>query len=422
VTRASHVLALTGSDACNAEIATLVRRLAARSGAHGVKCFAHILDLDLCRFLREREVESVSGPEIKVEFFCIHETGARVLLSKFGFLEAMPAAEAPPPHIVIVGPGRFGASLIVQAAREWRNAGGNAAHKLRITIVDHSGATRLERLRARFPQIDSVCEFELVSLHTLSPEFSKAAFLFDLNGKCTVSTVYIGLDDESAGLTAAFTLNRCLERRGVSVPIVVRMSEGSGFAAMFSDRAAGASTNIRAFHLLDETCMPAKLCVSTNELVAQALHNQYLASVRGVDGSLPPGPAVVEWDKLPEPLRESNRQQALHLSQRLHHCGYQIIPLSDWEAENFVFADAEVEQMARMEHERWCAEKKQAGMTYAAGPRTKTTHPNLLPWDQLDDEAQEKTRAIVRSAPRVLASVGFQVEKPAHSRSGLAQT
>ncbi|MCC6153967.1 MAG: hypothetical protein IT367_09430, partial [Candidatus Hydrogenedentes bacterium] len=38
-------------------------------------------------------------------------------------------------------------------------------------------------------------------------------------------------------------------------------------------------------------------------------------------------------------------------------------------------------------------------------------HPNLVAWDQLDDDTQEKAQGIVRAAARVLASVGFQVEK-----------
>lgn len=408
VQRARFLFAFTGSDGRNAEIAMQARTLIGE-GASQLTSFAHIHDLELCRFLREREVESVQSSPVKVEFFCIYETGARNLLDRHPFIDPPSTANNAPPHIVVVGPGRFGSSLVLQSARAWRNAGGNQQHKMRITIVDRGGAERLERLRSRFPQVNSVCEFEVVPLDTLAPDFARGAFLFDINGKTSASAIYICFDDETAGLTAAFTLNRCCERRAVSVPIVVRMSEASGFAAMFS--ASDDGGNIRAFHLLDETCTPERLCVSTNELIAKALHAEYLRSVAATGAVMESNPATVQWDKLSEPLKESNRQQAAHLAQRLHRCGYQIVPLSDWEAENFAFADIEVDEMARMEHERWCAEKKRAGITYAAGPRTKKTHPNLVAWDQLDDDTQEKAQGIVRAAARVLASVGFQVEK-----------
>ncbi len=407
VHRAQFLFALTGSDGQNAEIAMQSRAMIG-AGASQLTCFVHVLDLELCRFLREREVESLQSSPVKVEFFCIYETGARNLLDRYPFIAAE-AENDSTPNIVVVGPGRFGSSLILQAARAWRNAGGNPQRKMRVTIVDRGGVERLERLRSRFPQINSVCEFEVVPVDTLAPDFARGAFLFDINGKASASAIYICFDDESAGLTAAFTLNRCCERRGASVPIVIRMSEASGFAAMFSASEDGG--NIRAFHLLDETCTPERLCVSTNELIAQALHAEYVRSVAATGAATENNPATSVWDKLSEPLKESNRQQAAHLSQRLHRCGYQIVPLSDWDAENFEFADVEVDEMARMEHERWCAEKMRAGITYAPGQRTKKTHPNLVAWDQLDNDTQEKARDIVRAAPRVLASVGFQVEK-----------
>lgn len=408
VHRARFLFALTGSDGQNAEIAMQARTLIGE-GTSRLTCFAHIHDLELCRFLREREVESVQSSPVKVEFFCIYETGARNLLDRHPFIDPANTANDVTPHIVVIGPGRFGSSLVLQSARAWRNAGGNQQRKMRITIVDRGGAERLERLRSRFPQINGVCEFEVIPLDTLAPDFARGAFLFDINGKASASAIYICFDDESAGLTAAFTLNRCCERRGASILIIIRMSEASGFAAMFS--ASDDGGNIRAFHLLDETCTPERLCVSTNELIAQALHAEYVRSVAATGAVTESNPATVPWDKLSEPLKESNRRQAAHLAQRLHRCGYQIVPLSDWEAENFAFADIEVDEMARMEHERWCAEKKRAGIAYGPGPRTKKTHPNLAAWDQLDDDTQEKSRGIVRAAPCVLASVGFQVEK-----------
>ncbi|MCC6796361.1 MAG: NAD-binding protein [Candidatus Hydrogenedentes bacterium] len=408
VQRARFLFALTGSDGRNAEIAMQARTLIGE-GASQLTSFAHIHDLELCRFLREREVESVQSSPVKVEFFCIYETGARNLLDRHPFIDRANTEHEALPQIVVVGPGRFGSSLVLQSARAWRNSGGNQQRKLRITIVDRGGAERLERLRSRFPQINSVCEFEVIPLDTLAPDFARGAFLFDINGNVSATAIYICFDDESAGLTAAFTLNRACERRGASIPIIIRMSEASGFAAMFS--ASDDGGNIRAFHLLDETCTPERLCVSTNELIAQALHAEYVRSVAATGAPTENNPATVQWDKLSEPLKESNRHQAAHLARRLQRFGYQIVPLSDWEAENFAFADVEVDEMARMEHERWCADKKRAGITYAPGTRTKKTHPNLVPWEQLDEETQDKARAIVRAAPRVLASVGFQVER-----------
>jgi len=411
VSRAKVVLALTGEDGCNAEIAAVCRTLIDPARQNVPACFAHIADLDLCRFLREREIETLSRSPFRIDYFCIHEVGARLLLAHHPFFDTAPdAVHVRAPHIIIVGPGRFGASLITQAAREWRNAGGSPANRMRVTVIDKSGPQNLERLRVRHPHLDSVCEFQFEALESTSTAFSLGNFLYDAEGACTASAVYITFDGDGVALNAAFAINRRLERSGDSVPVVVRMSEGTGFAAMFTKRdTAAPATNIRAFHLLDETCLPSRLCMSMHDIIAMGLHAEYLAQ----HGPASPDadPAIAPWEKLPAHLQRSNRLQANHLAERLRACGYQIVPLNDWEAEHYTFEDSEIERMAIMEHDRWCEEKKNAGISYAAGAKTKTTHPGLVPWDKLDEENRERAREIVRAAPRVLANVGFQVER-----------
>ncbi|MDZ4857807.1 MAG: NAD(P)-binding protein [Candidatus Hydrogenedentes bacterium] len=406
IARAKYVLALTGDDGSNAQIAAVCRAMSSQTRKFPATCFAHIVDLDLCRFLREHEVESTSASPFRVDYFSIYEIGARQLLAKHPFTGQ--DLSSPPPHVVVVGPGRFGASLILQATREWRNAGGTETNKLRVTVIDRAGPENLERLRTRYPQVNAICDFTVLALDTLSPEFSRATFLFDENGHCDVSAIYITIDDDSASLTAAFALNRRLEHMGDVAPIVVRMSEGSGFAAIFSE---DATTAIRGFHLLDETCLPGRLCVSTNERIARALHSDYLDKNRERKMKTATDPSLAQWEQLPEYLRESNRRQATHLAQRLRATGYQIAPLTDWNAEHYEFAAEEIERMAALEHERWCEQLRGEGFKYAAGPKTRNTHPSFQPWDKLDGQAKQTAREIVSAAPRVLALVGFQIEK-----------
>ena len=46
-----------------------------------------------------------------------------------------------------------------------------------------------------------------------------------------------------------------------------------------------------------------------------------------------------------------------------------------------------------------------------AGPRNDAarTHPDLVPWDELSPEVQDKDRDAVRGWPQLLYSVGYQV-------------
>jgi hypothetical protein len=66
-----------------------------------------------------------------------------------------------------------------------------------------------------------------------------------------------------------------------------------------------------------------------------------------------------------------------------------------------------VQFLARLEHERWMGERMALG--YAHGPaRQERMHPDLVPWEELPDEARAKDVAAVEGIPAMLASVGFQ--------------
>jgi hypothetical protein len=84
--------------------------------------------------------------------------------------------------------------------------------------------------------------------------------------------------------------------------------------------------------------------------------------------------------------------------------------LLDWDAELFQFTPAEIDQLARMEHDRWLAERGRAGWSY--GPTRdpqKKTNPLLVPWDQLPAVVQEQNCSSVRELPGFLARAGFQI-------------
>lgn len=409
IRRARYLLALCGNDGVNAEITAQARMLTPKKRGIPLTCFSHILDLELCRLLREREIESESVTPFHIEFFNAYEMGARILLQR----HPLPlSSDGVVPHIVIVGPGRLGSSLIVLAARAWRDTEGSKTNPMNVTVVDRNGPARTDMLRAKYPHLDTVCKFDILTIDTHSREFTQAEFLFDSQGKCVTSAVYICVDGDSVGLMAAFTLYAQLERRGHRIPIVVRMSDKSGFASVLSETDYDAPYGcIRAFRLLDETCLLSTLLMSTNEIIARAIHDDYLQKEFAERETPEVNPSAVPWKCLDERLRESNRHQAFHMAERLRAFGYRIVPLTDWDAENYTFSPAEVEGMSIKEHDRWCEEKREAGFTYASGEKTERTHPDLLPWSELDEPAKEKDRNMVRAAPRILARVGFQVER-----------
>jgi hypothetical protein len=121
-------------------------------------------------------------------------------------------------------------------------------------------------------------------------------------------------------------------------------------------------------------------------------------------------PALAKWEDLPETLRTSNRDQAAHFVDKLDavHCA--AVRYSGNEAPPFVFTPAEVEVLARLEHERWCAERTRQGWT--PGPTrdaTARTTPYLVDWEELTENVRDLDRDAVREMPAQLARSGLAV-------------
>jgi uncharacterized membrane protein len=143
------------------------------------------------------------------------------------------------------------------------------------------------------------------------------------------------------------------------------------------------------------------------EHLARAIHGAYLIAAAGRGEAPGSRPALRAWEELPDELQESNRAQARQVGEKLAMIGCLMVPAFDPEL-TFEFDDGEVQLLARLEHERWMGERMALG--YAHGPaRQGGTHPDLVPWEDLPDEARVKDVAAVQDIPAMLASVGFQV-------------
>jgi uncharacterized membrane protein len=142
------------------------------------------------------------------------------------------------------------------------------------------------------------------------------------------------------------------------------------------------------------------------EHLAQAIHGAYLQAAAGQGEAPRSRPQLRAWQELPDEVQESNRAQARQVGEKLAAIGCLMVPVFD-PALTFEFDDAEVQFLARLEHERWMGERLALG--YAHGPaRQGRTHPDLVPWEELPDEARAKDVAAVVGIPAMLASVGFQ--------------
>jgi hypothetical protein len=411
--RARWLIAMCGDDGTNAEIGVRAREARVAARRHGaLTCVVHIVNPQLCTLLRECEISGEQDPAYRLELFNVFDRGARALL------DAHPPrlrAERDPAcalHLVLVGLGGFGESVVVHAARDWWNQHGAGGPQLRISAVDREAEWKCASLEVRYPQLPETCDLVPCQMDIRSPTFQQAPFLYDAQGSCTADAVYICLDDDSLGLQAGLTL---LQRtRSLHIPIVIRVAQQAGLAMLLSgDRAGSSFGDLHAFSLLDRTCTAALVQGGTHEALARAIHGEYVRAQRALGAVPARNPALAPWDALPERLKESNRRQADHIGIKLQAAGCEIVPLARWDAAQFRFTPGEIDQLAQLEHVRWAEELRREGWTYAPGMRDEArhTHPALLPWDQLSEADKEKNRAVVRELPTFLARAGFEIRR-----------
>jgi hypothetical protein len=409
---ARYLLAVCGDDGVNTEIAIDARRITeSRIGREPLHCVVQIVDAHLLNLLRRQEMSIAKHGAFTLEFFNGYERAARAVL-----------ADHPPfsrsgekrPHILVVGVGRMGESLIVHAARSWRNFRQSADDHLDVTIVDKDSLVKRELLRLHFPALDKMCHFRVIDLDVSSPDFYRAAFLSDDEGSEDVSAVYVCLDNDSRAMSAALAL---LEKtRGKNIPIVVRMSREQGLAELLQSVDAGRSDpgRLYTFGVLERTCIPELIVGGTHEIIARAIHEEYrarTAALKAAAGRRRPDPAAAAWDHLAEPYRAAFRREADHVGAKLKAVNCAIEPLSDWEADMFEFTPEEIETIAKKEYDR-CMEARYTGQLiyfpgYDALPGfAETTRP---PWNSQSNDVKDSYRRIVRQIPAFLARSDFQI-------------
>jgi RyR domain len=147
------------------------------------------------------------------------------------------------------------------------------------------------------------------------------------------------------------------------------------------------------------------------EKLARAVHGDYVRRTTR-RGRMTDGPSTLPWESLPESLKRSNRAQAADILRKLARIGCGAVSASRGEVADFAFDDDQIEVLAKMEHDRWVAERTEGGWTH--GSPQDAVHlrsPYLVKWEELSEEVRDLDRDAVRAIPWLLASAGLAVSK-----------
>lgn len=412
VQKAQYLICVCGDDGDNAQIVVHARTLCKQRQGEPLLCLMHVVDPQLHNLMRGVEIEDKNIHGIRMQLFNLFMVGARNLWSRFpAFILSEVETGKYQPHLVIIGLGNLGQSLVVHAAQLWSNRLSDNVERLQITLVDQEVDSKKARLESQYPGLEQQCQFQTENLDVRSREFRRYRFIHEQE-RNPVSMLYICLEDDSTALSTGLQLHYDMDAS--RVPIVVCLTQDKGLAAFVNElepSGKGFLYKLHVFGLLDSTCRPGLLLETTNETLARSIHEEYVRQEKSKGMSAQNNPALVSWEDLPIDIKRSNREQADDIGQKLRSidCGYR--PLAGWGISRFEFTPLEIECLARQEHERWLAERTAQGWKYAQCPKcyAKKTSPDLLPWEELSEASKEKDRCAIKSIPQILARAGFAV-------------
>ncbi len=393
--RASVVVCACLEDSANASIASQVERLAQQRSGKPVDVYVHLANPDLSEILR---APTFGLDEIRLHFFNVYDLWAQALTAKAG-LDRLAGEAGVRPHIVVVGATGLARSVVVAAAQRWYQLCPDPARKVRITLIAADATVEQAALSRRYPALPRTVEFVAVDQAAgAANPIDPAGIEANVDGLDT--TVFMCLYDDAENLSLALQVQYHVPPGShVFVP-------ASAWTAELASLLLRSDETIHAVGYSDDPDSLDVLRDSRRERMARAVHDHYRASGQASVE------ANVDWSRLPDSLRESNRLQMDAIDDHLRALWYEIVPLFEWDKPPVTLPDPDVERLAQFEHERWCEEKRRNGYVHGlerddlASP---PTHPDLLPWAGLSEPVKDKDRRAAHAWTLILAAAGYSI-------------
>ena len=416
VDTAEFVVAACPEDDTNLVIASAVGQLARGASARSAPLVCRLLvrDTAMRERLQREPLFPAAGSRYRVNWSDLDpfDTAARQALRLHPLDH-----EAPGPvddtvvHLVVVGFGRMGQSLARHAARigHFANEVGNGI-RLRLTVADQDTADTWARFRARHA-LDAVCDSAFESLDPVSPGLAtRLAKLLpgrDAGRHVVTVAICVGDDDGSdlVDLGTWLDLARLPVEQPTQILVFHRTDRGFDAIELPATPGAGVRPHVRAFGMIESVFAWDVLLHESEDRAARALHERYRHQQMRAGVSYAHNPA---WEDLPDDLKESNRHAADHIAIKLRALGYEDRPLRALAGRVFSgrikhFTAAQEDLLARMEHLRWCAERRVDGWTVGSVTDwNRKINRDLVPWDDLPRSERDKDLDQVRAIPDLL--------------------
>jgi hypothetical protein len=304
-------------------------------------------------------------------------------------------------HLLIVGFGRLGRVLLEEAVQD---SVAGTLDKPFITIIDGDAKQKAQsfaRDKPSYPMAVDIAFIESAALDGLRAEGdAEAAALFARDDAARVTAIAVCLDSDAEAVASAMALRGLRRRSGrLFAPLFIHMREPEAAGAVFlhadKDRIVDPFDSIIPIRLSREALAIEILAEGERDRIAKNIHAGYrhLAEDRQA--------ANASWAALPETYRRANRHAADHLAAKLwslglaserHSTDSAIAVDAAW-AQSLATHSEALERLARLEHDRWIADRVMEGWTVSNKRDDDLRHhPDLVAFDAISGKDQDKDR------------------------------
>ena len=395
---AKHLVAFTGDDGINVELAIKARSFIREFGAEQLLIHMHVDNTRIAEQLEGYPKFYSDSAAAQVNFFSVYDLNARILLRDYppeSFAHYFGQNQV---HIALYNFGRQAERILLTASQNCQFANES---RVRFSVFDHNAQEKGKHFLSAYPTLESLCEISFIETAVLE---IKSLEVIDTELLQSVTEHVICFTEDGENLELAMMLrSMLLKRRNSNAPIIVHMAQSSGLAQLLESNFGGPEIpdGIYPFGMLDEVLHHENVLADGLDILARAFHENYLERRGGLKVDRRLYSSLHSYAVLAEPERSSNRKRADHMGAKLRAIGCSTTDKMDPE---FSFSDDEALLMAKMEHNRWCAEKIASGWRY--GPvriESAKLNPIIGKWEDVDRVEQESQINDIRRLPVLLA-------------------
>ena len=404
VKKAKYCFIVTSNDFSNVMITKeLLRYKQTFTKSEHLIAYALISHPSLKIELQHHEVFIRNYKNFDARVFNPHENTARLLYKKYApdIFKPVTTTQAPSPNILLLGFNDTAQAFLTQH--------GLLGHyinetKPAVTVMDDNTSEIFAQYIARTHHIKEILDLEFIhkNLQCLAKQE-----LNDVLQEKHFDVIYLFIDNE----TLLFSLTSWLHLLHATHSFYVIINCYSNFIA--NKQMQELPNNFILANLAEESASPLYIIDEELDWMAKQLHALFLETENKKHGG--PGksskPSAVPWNILPEEYKQSNRSQADHLlvklrsaevvspRQSLADAKKALNDKPDW------ITKKQLEQLAITEHNRWCAEKWIIGWEQGERDDDHKRHPDLVPWEDLNEGTKDYDRVFVKSIPELLKNL-----------------